>query len=143
MPLELTGERMSKSAHTGDSRAVLLVGATEQEVARLRNEMPGWHWEQAPNDWPFDLKAEPADRAFDAVIVFAIKNEESRAFDMCSRICEDKSMMEGVPLLVAANRYQMSLVNRLRQLPRVDFIFTPIEEDTLLDKSKKNANVIA
>ncbi|MEA3224972.1 MAG: hypothetical protein U9Q07_03415 [Planctomycetota bacterium] len=133
---------MSKSTHTSDSRTVLLVDATEQEIARLRNEMPGWVWEEAPNDWPFDLKAELADRAFDAAIVFAGKNEESRVLDICRRICEDRSM-EGVPLLVAASRYQMSLVNKLRQLPLMNFIFTPIEENTLLDKIKKNTNVIA
>jgi hypothetical protein len=142
MPLELTGERMSKSAHTGDSRAVLLVGATEQEVARLRNEMPGWHWERAPDDWPFDLEGNRAHWAFNAIIVFASKDEESRTLDICRRICKDKSI-EGVPLLVAASRYQMSLVNKLRQLPPVSFIFTPIEENTLLDKIKKNTDVIA
>jgi len=141
MQLEGMRARMSKSAHTSDSRAVLLVGAADQEVSRLRNEIPGWLWEEAPNDWPFGLEAEPADRAFDAVIVFAGKDEESRAIDACRRICEDR-VIEGVPLLVAASRYQMSLVNRLRQLPLVDFIFTPIEEDALLDKIKKDANVI-
>jgi len=143
MRLEGMRARMSKSAQTSDSRAVLLVDATEQEIARLRNEMPDWVWEEAPKNWPFDLESKLADRAFDAVIVFAIKNEESRAFDICSRICEDKSMMEGVPLLVAANRYQMSLVNKLRQLPQVHFIFTPIDKDTLLDKMNESTNVIS
>jgi hypothetical protein len=124
--------RMSKSAYTGDPRAVLLVDATEQGVIRLRDEMPGWLWVEAPNDWPFDLEAKPADWPFDAVIVFARKDEESRVLDICRRICEDKST-EGVPLLVAASRYQMSLVNKLRQLPRGHFIFTPIHENSLLD----------
>jgi response regulator RpfG family c-di-GMP phosphodiesterase len=142
MHLEEMRARMSKSTHTGDSRAVLLVDASEQEVVRLRNEMPGWHWEQAANDWPFDLEGKRADCPLDAVIVFASKNEESRALDISRRICEDKSTKD-IPLLVAASRYQMSLVNELRQLPLVDFIFTPIDENTLLDKIKKNTDVIA
>jgi hypothetical protein len=133
---------MSESAHTSDSRAVLLVGAAGQEVSRLQNEMPGWLWEEAPDDWPFNLKAEPAGGAFDAVIVFARKNEEDRAIETCRLLCGNKSI-EGVLLLVAASRYQMSLVNRLRKLPQVHFVFTPIDKNTLLDKMNESINAIS
>ena len=142
MHLEEMRARMSKSTHTSGSRAVLLLEATEQQVSRLQSEMSGWLWEQAPNDWPFDLEATPSDRGFDAVIVFASKDREDRVIDTCRLLCENKSI-EGVPLLLAVSRYQMSLVNKLRQLPLVDFIFTPIENDPLLDKIKKNTDVTA
>jgi hypothetical protein len=88
------------------------------------------------------LESKPSDCRFDAVVVFAGKDREDRVIDTCRLLCENKSI-EGVPLLLAASRYQMSLVNKLRQLPLVDFIFTPIEEDTLNEKIKKCATVPA
>jgi hypothetical protein len=121
---------------------VLLIEATEQQVSRLQSEMSGWFWEQAPNNWPSNLESKPSDCRFDAVIVFAGKERDDLVIETCRLLCENKSV-EGVPLLLAASRYQMSLVNKLRQLPLVDFIFTPIEEDTLLDKIKKNTDVTA
>lgn len=133
---------MSENAHTSDSRAVLLVDATEQEVSRLQSEMPGWLWEQAPNDWPSNLESKPSGCRFDVVVVFAGKDEEDRAIDTCRRIRENESF-EGTSLLVAASRYQMSLVNKLRQMPQVDFIFTPIEQNALSHKIKNNAEAIA
>ena len=45
--------------------------------------------------------------------------------------------MKGIPLLVATSRYQMSLVNKLKQLPWGQFIFTPIDENSLSDTIKE------
>jgi len=129
---------MSKSTRTHDSRAVLLVDATQEEVMQLRKQMPGWLW--FGEDWLFDLGPKPVGQSIDAVVVFARKNREKRVLDVCMRICEKKNM-ESVPLFIVGNRYQMDLAHAVRRLPRGDFIFTPIDEDELLDKIKKNINV--
>lgn len=124
---------MSKTTHTSDSHAVLLVDATKEEVTRLRKEMPDWHWFR--EDRLFDFTPKPASHSIDVIIVFARKDKEKRAIDVCTSLC-DKNDLESVPLFIAANRYQMQLVHEAKRLPQVDFIFTPIEKDELLDKMR-------
>lgn len=123
---------MTKRTDANDSCAVLLVDCTAEEVAQLRKDMPGWLWIEAPKGWPFDFETRPTDQSLDAIIVFARRDREAQALDVCKHICQEKTM-KGVPLLVAASRYQMSLVNKLKQFPRGQFIFTPIDENSLLD----------
>ena len=124
---------MSKRTRTRDSHAVLLVDATEEEVMQLRKEMPDWLWFR--EDRLFDFAPKPASHSIDVIIVFARKDRERRALDVCTRICE-KNDLESVPLFIAANRYQMDLAHEVKRLPQVDFIFTPIEKDVLLDKMR-------
>jgi hypothetical protein len=123
---------MTKRADANDSYAVLLVDATAEEVAQLRKDMPGWFWIEAPKGWPFNFETRATDQSLDAIIVFARRDREAQAFDVCKHTCQEK-MMKGVPLLVAASRYQMSLAHEVRRLPRGNFIFTPIDENSLLD----------
>ncbi len=131
---------MSKSTHTCDSRAVLLVDATEEEVIQLRKEMPDWLW--FGEDRLFDFAPKPASHSIDMIIVFARKGREKRALDVCARICEKKDM-ESIPIFIAGNRYQMDLAHEVKRLPQVDFIFTPIDEDVLLDKMRVKKDVKA
>ncbi len=123
---------MTKRTDTNDSCAVLLVDATAEEVAQLRKDMPSWFWIEAPKDRPFNFETRPTSQPLDAIIVFARRDREAQTLDVCKHICQEK-MMKGVPLLVAASRYQMSLVNKLKQLQGGQFIFTPIDENSLLD----------
>jgi hypothetical protein len=127
---------VTKCPDTNDSCAFLVVGATVEEVMQLRKDMPGWLWIEAPKGWPFDFETRPTDECLDAIIVFARRDREAQTLDVCKRICQEK-MMKGVPLLVAASRYQMSLVNKLKQLQRGLFIFTPIDENSLSDTIKE------
>ena len=122
---------MSKSTRTGDSHAVLLVDATQEEIRQLRKEIPGWLW--FGEDRLFDLAPKPASHSVDVVIVFARKDREKRALEMSTRLSEKKDM-ESVSLFVAGNRYQMDLAHSVKRLPQVDFIFTPIDKDVLLEK---------
>jgi len=123
---------VTKRTDANDSCAVLLVDSTAEEVAQLRKDMPGWLWIEAPKDCPFNFETRPTDQSLDAIIVFAHRDREAQSLDVCKHICQEKTM-KGVPLLVAASRYQMSLVNKLKQLPRGHFIFTPIDENSLSD----------
>ena len=131
---------MSKSARKEDSRAVLLVDATQEEVEQLRKEMPDWLW--FGEDRLFDLTPKPASHSIDVIIVFARKDREKRALEVCTRISEKKDM-ESVPLFIAANRYQMDLAHAVKRLPQVDFIFKPINKAVLLDKMKAKKGVKA
>ena len=116
-----------------DSCPVLLVDATEAEVMQLRKDMPGWPWMEAPKGWPFTKKAAPIAQSIKVILVFAHKNKETRALDVCKHICEEKTM-DGVTLLVAASRYQMTLANDVKRLTRGHSIFMPIEEESLLNR---------
>lgn len=132
---------MSKSARKKeDSRAVLLVDATQEEVKRLRKEMPDWLW--FGEDRLFDLTPKPASHSIDVIIVFARKDREKRALEVCTRISEKKDM-ESVPLFIAGSRYQMDLAHAVKRLPRADFIFRPINKDVLLDKMRAKKGVEA
>jgi len=123
---------VTKCTDTNDSCAVLLVDATSEEVMQLRKDMPGWLWIEAPKGWPFNAETRRTGQSLEAIIVFARRDRETQALDVCKHICQEKTMND-VPLLVAASRYQMSLVNKLKQLPRGHFIFTPIDENSLSD----------
>ena len=129
---------MSKSTRKRNSHAVLLVDATQEEIMQLREEMPGWLW--FGEDRLFDLDPKPASHSIDMIIVFARKDREKRALDVCERIREKKDM-ESVSLFIAGSRYQMNLAHEVKRLPQVDFIFTPIDKDELLEKMKKHVNV--
>jgi len=129
---------MSKSTHIGDSHTVLLVDATQEEVMQLRKEMPDWLW--FGEDRLFDLAPKPASHSIDVIIVFARKDREKQALEVCTRISEKKEM-EGIPLFIVGNRYQMDFAHAVRRLPQVDFIFTPIDKDELLDKMRVKKGV--
>ena len=129
---------MSKSTYTDSSHSVLIIDATEQEVMQLRNDMPDWLW--FSEEGLSDLTPKPVSHSIDVIIVFARKDREKRALDVCTRICEKKDM-ESVPLFIAGDRYQMNLAHKVKRLSQVDFIFTPIDKDELLDKMKKHVNV--
>jgi hypothetical protein len=119
-----------------DRRTFLLVDATHEELIELRKAMPDWLWVEAPEGWPLDVEAKVLGQPFDAVIVFARKDRDEFTLAACRRICQEKAVV-GRPVLVAGTRYQMNLAHELRRLHGVDFVFTPIDEDTLLDKIKE------
>lgn len=75
-------------------------------------------------------------QAFQAIIVFAGQGTEALALAICQQICE-KQLLDGVPLLVAGSRYQMSLGHAVKRLPRGCFVFMPIEKESLLKEIEK------
>jgi response regulator RpfG family c-di-GMP phosphodiesterase len=131
---------MSKRPDTKNSYTVFLIDATEDQIAQIREKMPGWLWLEAPEDLPFDLEDELVDLSLDAVIVFAHRNKEARALDLCRRIREQKGLA-GVPLLVAASRYQIAIGYEMRRLGLGEFILTPIDENGLAAKIKESKSV--
>lgn len=130
---------MSKKKNTRDSQTVLLIDASETDAAQLHNELPGWLWLGASEDWPSNGDLKSTNQPIDAIIVFAHKDKEKRALDMLFRI-DEKQELKGVPLFIAANRYQMDLAHEVKRLPRGDFLFTPINKKTLAKKMRERAN---
>jgi hypothetical protein len=131
---------MSKSNQTSNSRAVLLIDAPEADVIQLHNDLPGWLWLGASENWPFDGDLKPTNHPIDAIIVFAHKEKEKRALDICSRIYE-KQELKGVSLFIAGSRYQMDLAHEVKRLPRGDFLFTPIDKNELLERMRIKESV--
>ena len=131
---------MSQRKSKRDSPTVSLVDATEAEVMQLREAMPDWLWIESPEGWPFEVEAKFSEGPFDAIIVFARKNREAQSLEACRRICEKEAAVGG-PLLVAGTRYQMALAHEVRRLPRGHFVFTPIDENALLDRMKKSKSL--
>jgi hypothetical protein len=129
---------MSKHNQTRNFGAILLVDATQEEVLQLRKEMPGWLW--FAEDWPFDWNPKPSGHSINAIIVFARKDREKHALDVCMHLCE-KQEMERVPLFMAGSRYQMDLAHEVKRLPRGDFLFTPIDKKELLDRMRTKESV--
>ena len=127
---------MVNTSNKNNQSTVLLVKAESKEVMQLRQDMPDWLWIEAPDRWPFAKETEPMAQAFQAIIIFAGQGTEAQALAICKQICE-KKLLDGVPLLVAGSRYQMSLGHAVKRLPRGSFIFTSIEEKALLDRIKK------
>ncbi|MBN2316282.1 MAG: hypothetical protein JXM79_20305 [Sedimentisphaerales bacterium] len=131
---------MSKSDHTFDSWTVLLVYAWEADVARLHDDLPGWHWLGVSGDWPLDGESKCKDPSLDGVIVFAHKDTEGRTHDMLLRLYK-KQELEDVSLFIVASRYQMDLAHEVKRLPRANFLFTPINKNELLDKMRSEEGV--
>jgi len=128
---------MVNTSNKNNQSTVLLVNAESKEVMQLRQDMPDWLWIEAPDRWPFAKETEPMAQAFQAIIVFAGQGTEARALAICKQICE-KKLLDGVPLLIAGSRYQMSLGHAVKRLPRGNFIFMPIEKNALLNKLKES-----
>jgi hypothetical protein len=106
---------------------------------QFREDMPDWLWIEAPESWPLAGEAMVVDQPLDAIVVFASKSRETRALEACRRICEEDAMA-GCSLLVAGTRYQMTIAHEVRRLPRGQFVFTPIDEETLLNGMSRDVN---
>lgn len=111
-------------------------------MGRLKATMPHWHWEQPPPDWSAGIGSLRTDQPIDAVIVFAKPNDEKRALALCQEI-RNRPELASIPLLVAINRYQLSLGNDVRRLPNAHFILTPIEEQRLESKLEEMGSELA
>jgi hypothetical protein len=128
---------MAKTNGSNNQKAVLLVNSESKEITQLRQDMPDWLWIEAPEGWPFAEESKPVAQAFRAIIVFAKQGTEAHALAICKHICEKQTLTE-VPLLVAGSRYQMALGHAVKRLSRGDFIFTPIEQESLLKTIEKS-----
>lgn len=128
---------MAKTRNTNNQNAVLIVNAEPKEIVQLRQDMSDWLWIEAPGRWPFANETEPVAQAFQAIIVFARQSMEAWALASCKQICE-KQLLDKVPLLVAGSRYQMALSHAVERLSRGSFIFTPIEQESLLKTIEKS-----
>lgn len=128
---------MTKSNNIDNQNAVLVVNTDSKDVLQLHQDLPGWLWIEAPDGWPFEKETKPIVQSLEAIIVFASRGIEARALAICKHICE-KQLLSELPLLIAGSRYQMPLAHAVKQLPRGNFIFTPIEEKTLLNAIEKS-----
>lgn len=128
---------MAKTRNTNNQNAVLIVNAESKKVLQLRQDMPGLLLIEAPNGWPFTKETEPAAQVFQAIIVCSEQGTEARALAICKHICENQ-LLDEIPLLVAGSRYQMALAHAIKRLSRGNFIFAPIEEESLLKEIEKS-----
>ena len=113
---------------------ILMVEVNPEQVSQLKNDIPEWNWQEAPPNWISGSSGLPTtDEALDAVIVFAKKKEDEHTLTLCKEIRQHHEM-DGIPVLVAINMYQMMLGNEVRRLPCAHFIILPIEKETLHSK---------
>jgi hypothetical protein len=129
--------KMAKPKNTDKQNTALVVNADSKQVIKLRQDLPNWLWIEAPNGWPFDKGEKSIAQSFEAIIVSASRGTEARALAICKYICE-KQLLSELPLLIAGSRYLMPLAHAVKRLPRGGFIFTPIEEETLLNEIEKS-----
>jgi hypothetical protein len=123
---------MTKPKNISKQNTVLVVNTVSKNVKKLRQDMPDWLWIEAPKRWPFEKENNLKKQQFQAIIVFADQGKEAWALAICKQISE-KQLFSESPILLAGSRYQMALAHAVKRLPRGNFIFTPIEEKTLLN----------
>jgi hypothetical protein len=75
----------------------------------------------------------PSEAEADLIIVFAATYREKETRALCRRVRESEAFCE-TPLLVAVNMYQMPLANRIKEMPKSYFIFTPVEQGDLAER---------
>ena len=109
---------------------VLLVEPDSHQKAQLKKDIPDWNWIEAPTPKHDAEMSISGQNQVDAVIVFAKTNEEEYALALCKKI-RKLTELQGIPLLVAINRFQMMLGNDVKHLAFSHFIFTPIEKNSL------------
>lgn len=111
---------------------VFLVNATENPDAKMDTDSFArpWSWIAAPEEWrPEDGMPSDAPDP-DAILVFSTVYQERAIRDLCEKI-RFAPNIDDVPLLVAVNQYEMPLANRVKEMPKAHFIFTPIMEEDL------------
>ena len=121
-------------SETGNAELnILLVEAKPEQVSRLKNDIPDCNWVEATAGWITDDSKPPSVEGTAAVIVFARKKQEKHALSLCKKI-RQRHEMDGIPLLVAINMYQLTLGNAVRRLLHGHFIILPIEKEALRNK---------
>jgi hypothetical protein len=122
--------------HNSPSQSVnvVLINAYDNPVATMDEPTfnENWHWHKAPRTWKPGEPLPTDEASVDALIVFAARYREEET----RRLCEDIRQVpewKPIPLLVAIDQYQMTLANRVREMPNADFVVTPIEEATLTE----------
>lgn len=110
--------------------AVLLVEPPAGELERLAQEIPGWDLAETDGSLAIGDAVQAGSATPSAVIVFARKDEEPHALEVCRRI-RGMERYRDVPLLVAITIYQMPLGNDVKRLRNANFIFTPIKKRDL------------
>lgn len=112
---------------------VLLINSAENPVAQFDEPSfkGDWQWIEAPPDRDL-AEAAPADTApLDAVIVFATRYQPEDTLRLCEAVRRTPRLAP-LPLLLAVDRYEMPVANRVREWPNADYIVTPIEEPSLI-----------
>ena len=112
---------------------VTLVDASPDDVEALTARMPNWTWLHAPADCSAGAEPVEPEALPDAVMVFGDREDPERTRALCQEIRQNDRMSD-VPLLVAIDRYQMTLGNEVRELPNAHFVITPIEEERLRER---------
>jgi hypothetical protein len=128
---------MAKPKNKDKQNTVLIANADSKQVIKLRQDLPNWRWIEAPDGWPYEKDKKSKAQSSEAIIVFAGRGTEARALAICKHICEQQLFSE-LPLLIAGSRYLMPLAHAVKRLPRGNFIFTPVEEKTLLNEIEKS-----
>lgn len=138
---------IENTSHDADDRActVVLINSDHNPSASIDEHSfkANWRWLKAPPSWTpgQSLPVEPS--KIDALIVFASKDGEDEVGQLCGNLRQEPSL-DAVPLLVAVDQYQMPFANRMREMPKTDYILTPIEEGSLarhLARAKESREV--
>ncbi len=90
-----------------------------------------WTWIEAPPDWTPEDGLEEAAPGTTAILVFSRRHREKQIRRQCEHI---RSVLEDIPLLVAVTQYEMPLANRVKELRKTDYVFSPIEENDLVER---------
>ncbi len=117
------------------SQTFFMVNHKENSGARFYESTfsHAWNWQDAPPDWkPEDGLPESASET-DVILIFSKRHKEREIRKLCERI-RTIPALQGIPLLVAVTQYEMPLANRVKELPKTDYVFTPIEEDDLIER---------
>jgi len=112
---------------------VLMVEAQPEHVQTLKEQLSAWTLYRAPTGWPAAKALDLDAKDVGLVIVYTRPREEAHALGVCQDV-RQQTGLDQVPLLVAINRYQMMLGHDVRKLPWADFVFVPLERDSLVEK---------
>lgn len=117
----------------GRSYTIVLVNILDNPVAGIdESTFKGrWRWIKAPADWSPGHPLPEKQEAIDAVIVFSRKYQEQDVRKLCEAM-RGLPELADIPLLVAVDKYEIPLANRVREMPNTDYIVTPIEEKALI-----------
>jgi len=111
---------------------ILLVDNSPEQAEQMRNSVSRWPLKEVSSDTVCEARDPDATEHADAIIVFAHKDEEKHALEVCRQLRNLDTYNE-VPLLVAITIYQMPLANAVKRLPNAHFVFTPIKDEELRD----------
>ena len=116
----------------GNSPTILVVGATLEQAAQVKDCLPDWGCLQVSLSDEGKPSVSPTTSKPTVILVFARKEQE-KTVSICEEI-RNLPEIASVPILLAVGTYDITRGNAVKRMGNAEFVTTPFTEKSLRAK---------